>query len=68
MELDTRVALVEKDVMVIKEALSEFGHLKESVALLNQSVQLLNKVVWGVLACLGTTIAIFILNEVLGGL
>lgn len=68
MELETRVALVEKDVVVIKEALSEFSHLKESVALLNQSVQLLNKVVWGVLACLGTTIAIFIINEVMGGL
>lgn len=68
MELETRVALVEKDVGAIKEALSEVNQLKESVILLNQSVQILNKVVWGVLACLGSTIVAMVFTEWMGGM
>ena len=67
MDFETRVTLLERDMTDIKEAVTEFSHLKESVALLNHSVELLNRVVWGVLTCIGSTLVIIIFNRILGG-
>lgn len=67
MDFETRVTLLERDMTDIKEAVTEFSHLKESVALLNHSVELLNRVVWGVLTCIGSTLVIIIFNRIFGG-
>ena len=66
MDFETRVTLLERDMTDIKEAVTEFSHLKESVALLNHSVELLNRVVWGVLTCVGSTFVIIIINKLIG--
>ena len=50
----------------MKEELQDYKELRETVALLKQSVELLNKTVWGILACFGVTVVSVLITTVLG--
>lgn len=68
-ELDdaTRLALLEQRVSYTEEEIRNYRAISETVINLKQSVELLNKTVWGILACLGSAIALMAINIIFGG-
>lgn len=65
MNQETRLALVEQHISVIQDEISDMRQLRETVALLKQSVLLLNRTVWGLLACVTTTLIGLLLNALI---
>lgn len=63
----TRLALLERDVEYLKSEAQDNRELRDTVINLKQSVELLNKTVWGVLACLGGAIVMIAINFIFGG-
>ena len=63
----TRLALLERDVEYLKSEAQDNRELRDTVINLKQSVELLNKTVWGVLACLGSAILMIAINFIFGG-
>ena len=63
----TRLALLERDVEYLKSEAQDNRELRDTVINLKQSVELLNKTVWGVLACLGSAIVMIAINFIFGG-
>ena len=63
----TRLALLERDVEYLKSEAQDNRELRDTVINLKQSVELLNKTVWGVLACLGGAIVMLAINLIFGG-
>lgn len=69
-ELDdtaTRLALLEQRVAYTEEEIRDYRVISETVINLKQSVELLNKTVWGILACLGSAIGLMAVNILFGG-
>lgn len=66
MNQETRLALAEQHIANIQNEISDMRELRETVALLKQSVLLLNRTVWGLLACVTTTMIGILLNALLG--
>lgn len=69
-ELDdaTRLALLEQRVAYTEEEIRNYRVISDTVINLKQSVELLNKTVWGILACLGSAIALMAINIIFGGI
>lgn len=65
MNQETRLALAEQQISVIQDEISDMRQLRETVALLKQSVLLLNRTVWGLLACVATTLIGLLLNALI---
>ena len=63
----TRLALIERDVEYLKTEAQSNRELRDTVINLKQSVELLNKTVWGVLACFGGAIVMIAINFIFGG-
>lgn len=63
----TRLALIERDVEYLKTEAQNNRELRDTVINLKQSVELLNKTVWGVLACFGGAIVLIAVNFIFGG-
>lgn len=63
----TRLALLERDVEYLKTEAQNHRELRDTVINLKQSVELLNKTVWGVLACFGGAIVLIAVNFIFGG-
>ena len=63
----TRLALIERDVDYLKTEAQSNRELRDTVINLKQSVELLNKTVWGVLACFGGAIVMIAINFIFGG-
>ena len=63
----TRLALIERDVEQLKTEAQSNRELRDTVINLKQSVELLNKTVWGVLACFGGAIVMIAINFIFGG-
>ena len=64
----TRLALLERDVEYLKSEAQDNRELRDTVINLKQSVELLNKTVWGVLACLGSAVLMIAINFIFGGM
>ena len=63
----TRLALIARDVEYLKTEAQSNRELRDTVINLKQSVELLNKTVWGVLACFGGAIVMIAINFIFGG-
>ena len=63
----TRLALIERDVEYLKTEAQSNRELRDTVINLKQSVELLNKTVWGELACFGGAIVMIAINFIFGG-
>ena len=63
----TRLALIERDVEYLKTEAQNNRELRDTVINLKQSVELLNKTAWGVLACFGGAIVMIAINFIFGG-
>ena len=63
----TRLALIERDVDYLKTEAQSNRELRDTVITLKQSVELLNKTVWGVLACFGGANVMIAINFIFGG-
>ena len=64
---ETKIALLEQRVMSLEKEAQDHRELRETVIQLKQSVELLNKTVWGVLACFGGALVLIAVNFIFGG-
>lgn len=64
----TRLALLERDVDYLKTEAQNTRELRDTVINLKQSVELLNKTVWGILACVGSALILMVIEFVFGGI
>ena len=64
---ETKIALLEQRVMSLEKEAQDHRELRDTVIQLKQSVELLNKTVWGVLACFGGALVLIAVNFIFGG-
>ncbi len=61
---ETELALLQHDVKQIQDELATYRELQQTVVMLKQSVELLNKAIWGVAATVGSALIVITLNSI----